>query len=119
MELVINDLTWEVKFMSKESLTFDNLELCGLTQKVELEILLNEELKLDLSYRTIIHELVHAYLWSYGLENNDGYSEENLANFVEGYMKNIGRDADLIFNELCKRRSSDEEVKNKKSNKKG
>ncbi len=102
MELTICGLKWDISFPQQEELSNDNWELCGLTQKVQLKIFICKDLNSDLVYRTIIHELVHAYIWSYGFGDNKDFSEENVANFVEVHARSLLNDADKVFNEYNK-----------------
>ncbi len=84
--MVINGLTWELKMS-------DNIgdNLLGLTEFNEPKILIkNQENKENLS-RTLLHEIVHAYLYSYGLAptKDKVLTEEELCDFIANNLHNI------------------------------
>lgn len=104
MELKIHNLHWEVLFVGPDDkYIMDSVGegACGLTLNSELKILIVNSLPKDLIWRTIIHELVHAYVWTYGL---DGYpmSEESLCNFIETFSESIIETAKAIYNNYYK-----------------
>ena len=72
----------------------------GITSKTQCKIYIDKKLKKDLMYRTIIHELTHAYVWSYGFDQYTNFEEENLCDFIESYGQSILSKADWIFKKL-------------------
>lgn len=56
-----------------ESFDNDGVSCCGLCKKVDKEIIVVNEDNLNEQIATILHELIHAYLWECGLseESND------------------------------------------------
>ena len=60
--MIINGLSWELKLS-------DNIgdNLLGLTEFNEPKILIKNQENKENLLRTLLHEIVHAYLYSYGL----------------------------------------------------
>lgn len=106
IELIINGLHWKIYFIKsrkhfdKLSLSSDDEDDMGLTRKSNCSIIINEGLNDDLLIRTVDHEITHAYCWSYGLDQFNNFSEENVADFIESYARNIIRDSDRVIEEL-------------------
>ena len=48
-------------------------------------------------YKTIKHELVHAYIDSFGMAQHGTFTEEQLADFVESYGEEIASAAKQIL----------------------
>ena len=72
MKFVINNRQWEIKEVSKEWLLeeykkeyADAVYCFGLTRYSKQIIYLNEEMCPDVKRQTLLHELMHCYLWSY------------------------------------------------------
>lgn len=99
MKIKIHDLTWEVRFTDYiENPTDSNEIVCGLTLKTKQVILISVRQSLEIIKRTITHELVHAYIWSYGFENSDPFSEEEMCNFIETHMRDLYNNTEKIYN---------------------
>lgn len=94
LTIKIHDLDWEIVFTEEE------LEetTCGETDKTSLVISLNTNIPEQLLKRTITHELCHAFIWSYGLENSFPLSEEQVCNFIETYIAEIDKLSKYIYN---------------------
>lgn len=56
----------------------------------------------DLMRRTIIHELTHAYFWSYGLTQIETIGEENVCDFIETHGRAILDLADRVYEGIKK-----------------
>lgn len=65
------------------------MEVSGITMKMQQLIVLDVTVSKDMLRRTIIHELVHAFIWTYGLENSKPFTEEQMCNFFETYYQDI------------------------------
>lgn len=107
MNIKIHNLKWRLNFIPNEAMKvfFDGItspELCGFVNRKELCIFIDINLKDDLLKRTIIHELTHAYFWSFGLVNFESLTEEDFCNFMETHASNILELADKIYNEFKK-----------------
>lgn len=103
IKIKINNLEWEVCFVecpngiNKLDIKDTDEHSLGLTRRSCDMILINKDLPYDLMKRTVDHELVHAYLWSYGLSQFQSFSEENVADFFETHARSILRDSRYIL----------------------
>ena len=111
MKLKINDLSWDLAFVQSRNQDSDE-SICGVTRKTRLEIYVNSDMDDTLVYRTIIHELAHAYVWSFGFENFESFKEEDLCNFIESYAKDILSKADDVFGEYKKEKKELKKISN-------
>ncbi len=105
MEIKIQDLTWNIKFVDGIEMEDSDEQLCGVTLKLTQDIIIDYNVTVEMLKRVIIHELVHAFVWSYGLECSKPFSEEQMCSFVETYINEINRLADILEDEAlrCKR----------------
>lgn len=91
MKFKINDLTWKIEFVERDSgfLKFDDPDLvnAGITDWHDLKIYIDQSLSDDMIQRTIIHELTHAFIFSYGY--SDMMNEEEICNFIESHLINL------------------------------
>ena len=117
MNIKIADLTWEVEFEEDLSVLipeqFEIRDGCGLTFPTKLLILINSALPEELLFRTIIHELTHAYIWSYGWDNQEDYTQEDMCNFMETFNIRIYEDARKIYETYHKKLKKSSKNKNK------
>lgn len=92
MECKINGLKWNVFFVDKndDKLLYDGSNNLGVTYYDDLEIYLKTDMSKPLFRQTVIHELVHAFLFSYGihLENSD-VTEEAVCDFCGAHLDKI------------------------------
>lgn len=75
--MIINNLKWNIKFTS----SFDE-SLFGRTDYDELTIFISDKICKQTQLRTLKHELVHAYLHSYGFMFKDNFTREDVCEFV-------------------------------------
>ena len=54
----------------------------GLTVHKERKIYINSDLCLQERYRTLIHELMHAWMWVTGNANHEEYNEDHICEMV-------------------------------------
>ena len=82
----INGLDWKV------CLT-DNLkeDLFGTTNYETLTIYLRKQCVPQNQLRTLMHEIVHAYCYSYGLCFHETYDREQLCEFISHNVHNLTR----------------------------
>lgn len=97
MELKINGLEWKVVFTDKddENLTVDDIQCLGVTHYIPLTIYLNKDLPKCQMKQTVIHELTHAYIFSYGVwlsQDSPDKLEECVCDFVGAYLRRIRND---------------------------
>jgi len=101
MKIKINKLSWTIKAVSKTKMLIEGEEdPLGETQNVEKIILINKDLDKDIAKRTIIHEITHAFIWAYGLDNSLPFDEEQLACFVEVHSGDIIKLSDKCYTKL-------------------
>ena len=77
--------------------TFENETLLGETNNKSAIIRLSNKIDNQLLYSTIVHELVHAYLFECGIYD-DNYTNENVCNFFGAYGKKIIETAEMVYN---------------------
>lgn len=85
--VTINGLEWKLKLGETVG---DGL--LGLTSFDEPTIYIRYQKNRESMFRTLTHELVHAYLFSYGFTNLDDdkkFSEEFICNFIANNVINI------------------------------
>ncbi len=102
--LTINGVRWAVHSCGADAdeLEVEGDEVFGITKFATAEIFVrNEKMSEDIIYRTIKHELGHAYLYSYGMiaETMD---EEDICNFLESHAEHLIRDAKYVFSKRFK-----------------
>lgn len=91
MNIKINGLQWEIFCVSPENkkLELDEVQCLGITYYTEQEIYLNEKLELGLFRQTVIHELVHAFLFSFGYHLECDMVEEAVCDFLGSHLDKI------------------------------
>lgn len=86
----IHNDTWTIKRLSQEELDIKGMvidqHVLGLTEQNTLTIYLSEELPESLERTTLIHELSHAYIFSYNVKSDD---VEDLCDFIGLYGDEI------------------------------
>ena len=101
----INGVPWKIEGCKEDAeiLKEDDEEVFGITYYGKSEIYVRtENVSEKVLYRTIVHELVHAWIYSTGYteaiaaEN----SEESVANFMESYGESLLRMAKKIYKAL-------------------
>lgn len=83
MFIKIHNRKYKVEYETLESET-----LLGETNNKSAIIRLSNKIDNQLLYSTIIHELVHAYLFEYGMPR-DNYNQEDMCNFFGAYGTEI------------------------------
>ena len=106
----INNRQWSVEFF--EDLDDESsLTRMGLTVYADQKIFINRALRYDVLYTTLIHELTHAFRWSYGfiIEDETKYSsshfEEMMANFMECFGEQIIELTRKLYKQLDEERN--------------
>ena len=87
MKIKINNIPWTVNFVH----TGDIDNCIGVTKFRELSIYVATNVEKDVVRTSITHELIHAYVDSYGfiLSDDDKFSGEQLADFIAMNLSNI------------------------------
>ena len=91
MVVNINDLDWQVFFAHSraDKLKLDGTDCMGITYYQEQEIYLNKDLGTDLFRQTVIHELSHAFLFSFGYHLDCEMVEEAVCDFLGSHLDKI------------------------------
>lgn len=92
MEFKINNTEWKIIEESKQEMINlykeqiqpeeDVLFVFGLTNKSYHIIFINEDMCETQKINTLKHELMHCYIWSYGLGNVSDFDEEMVCDIV-------------------------------------
>lgn len=102
MKFTINNSEWEIIELNKEEFlktkkkldeemiekSEENSFVLGFCDNVHHKIYLNKYICKDELKRTLIHELGHCWLWSYGASYN-GYSEDALCDTLSSSFEFI------------------------------
>lgn len=90
--VMINGFAWKVFFVEKthQELIDEKGEqnAYGITTFRECEIYIDYELPDGLMKKTIVHELMHAIAFSYGV-NLNSYSEEDFCDFIGAHFDEL------------------------------
>lgn len=94
MIIKIHGLEWAVNFVpyEHERLEMDGVQCMGVTYFSDLEIYINQELDKTVMRQTVIHELVHAFMFSYGIHvehNNKEIADECVCDFCGAHLGKI------------------------------
>lgn len=102
IEKKINGLVWtiETRSATDAALISDGAMIRGITQCGKQLILLSGDLDQRTARLVILHELVHAYLWSTQARMPDEYTEEEVCEFVARWGRKINDTAEMIVTEL-------------------
>lgn len=107
-EFKINNIDWEISLAD-----YDDIEACGLTTYCEYKIQILKTLKPSQMKSTIIHELTHAFRWSYGnvscmelLNFPSSEVEEYIANTVEVFGERIIKLANILTEKMIEEKEN-------------
>lgn len=94
-------ITWSITFVDPdcERLITDGTPSWGVMYGAEHEIYIDKSLDTQTKYKTLIHELTHAFIFDTQAKEDDLYTEEELCNFVSLYGYLIVDLAEEIMNE--------------------
>ena len=100
----INGVEWKIHEVCGSTVLSDNVALaaCNVVDKA---IYLSQEFDQDFKKVALLHELAHAFVFSYLLERTNNFNEEELCHFVAKYSPQINKLADDYF------KNSDCEIK--------
>lgn len=92
MKFKVNGLTWTVQSVQRDSekLQVNGEDCLGTTYFQDLQIYIDRSLPEILFRQTVIHELVHAFTFSFGvhLVANEG-TEEPVCDFIGAHLDEI------------------------------
>lgn len=102
MIIKINNLNWTVFFVPRkhEKLELEDTQCMGVTYFSDLQIYIDESLSDELIRQTVIHELIHAFLFSYGVHIECSYDkdvEEAFCDFCGAYFDKVQKVANKII----------------------
>ena len=105
-QIYINTLLWQVREEANDVIKIDAEEYgqddtefyCGVCLYPIQTIEINEALCEDQKIRTLKHELVHAWLFSWGMRR-DSYTEEEICEFFANNSTNIELLTEAILEE--------------------
>ena len=80
------------------------VEIYGLTLPAKLGIMVLKSLPYSLFKNTVIHELTHAYLFSYALDSGGEYEmdDEEVCKIMAAYAEDILEDTEMVMEVLAK-----------------
>lgn len=92
MEFMVNGLKWQLFNVPDhdESLFVGGRECLGATYYKKLEVAMNSTLPKELYRQVLIHELIHAFTFSYGVDlvaNEE--TEESVCDFMGAHLDEI------------------------------
>lgn len=91
MKFTVNCLKWVIEYVNADSIVMNNSNglFLGLTEYDSQHISIRSGLSKEMTRQTVVHELCHCFLFSYGI-TCDWYDEEQVCNF-------FGSHADVII----------------------
>lgn len=98
MIVTINNFNWNVSFVK----SFDK-EKFGTTRYLTQEIQVLDSLSREETRRTLIHELTHAFINSYGFGQVDEWGTEVVCDFISTYADSIVKMTDEVIKGLGRR----------------
>lgn len=98
MKVTINNIDWKVYFYKEEA----HEGALGFCKNVSGEIHIRKDMPSYMVKTTIMHEVVHAYLWSHGFVKPDEdatllFSEEQVCDFIGMNYVELTKLADKIY----------------------
>lgn len=101
MKVLINNISWTFNLVkgTDSNLLYDNDFNYGITCYNDACVYVSKDLPNDLRKRTLLHETVHAVLFSYMLRKYESFTEEELADFVAKYFDIIYTITDNVMRE--------------------
>lgn len=99
MEVPINGCFWNIEEIHGQSPCFADGLYFGKTFYIDKKIYINANVSKEEKYKTLCHELTHAFIAEYLLNSGKDirYNEEELCDFVGHYAKYIVTLADKFY----------------------
>lgn len=95
MKIKINNYDWNIKLVPKKEIDGD----LGLCHYADLTIKIGKEQDKQLIKDTILHEIIHAFIFSYGFDKNS-YTNEEITCFFTQNIPNIIKIRDDAIKEM-------------------
>nr|DAY03329.1 MAG TPA: PORTAL PROTEIN [Caudoviricetes sp.] len=91
MRFKANNLSWNIDFVNEDKslMNSDNGMYFGLTEYKSQQISIRTGLSKEMTRETVIHELVHCFLFSFGVCGFTSLNEEQVCNFVGSHLDKI------------------------------
>lgn len=101
----LNSLVWDIHIQPqdafKKQLQEDGVAWLGATLKDRDQIWLWDGIRTpERLRRTIMHEIAHAVIESFGFNQWNAFSEETLADFIESYGAMIADLTDMVIDQI-------------------
>ena len=105
MKITINNMTWSVVFVSQNDMPIkhgnEELLSLGYTSYGDLKIYINKDVDEQVMHKSLIHELTHAYISSFGFTFVT-MTEEIICEFMSYYSTSINQLLKAIVEQLEK-----------------
>lgn len=90
MKIQVNNLEWAVEYKNADSteLLIDNEPCLGYCSLLTQGIYIRKGMSRQLTRETVLHELAHCFMFSYGI-CNERKTEEDLCNFVGAFADKL------------------------------
>ncbi len=92
----INGLIFTILFNSKVEI--DGVDVLGKTDFITMQIYIRKNTPIEHQRKILMHELTHAYIYSYGFDYVE-LNTETMCEFVANYSDAIIRDTNKIMEE--------------------
>lgn len=109
MKFKIQRLEWDIKVVDPSKIEYEDTQSLGETHYADLLIEIADTDNRSKMRSTIIHELTHAFRWTYGHVTSTDIAgwpseevEEQIANTVEVYGEDIINLADVLIDKVKK-----------------
>ena len=98
MKIIVNGIVWKIKYThNRYDLSRDDGTLTwGVTDRSTQEIFIYDRLSPYMRQKVLTHELVHAWIFSYGIYL-DVEQEEFVCSFIDTYAREIIAKADEVL----------------------
>ena len=101
--MTINNLQWEILYDKNI-----NENYLGETDYFKLKININPEIENSMNLgRTVMHEVIHAYLYSFGFSNKNEFQLEEMIEFISHNIENINKLTEIALTELNKTKNKE------------
>ena len=90
MKFIVNKLEWSIKHVNEDKvlLNHEDETFLGLTDYIKQTISIRKGMSEQLTRQTVIHELCHCFLFSFGI-STESYDEEQVCNFFGSHADTI------------------------------
>lgn len=102
MKFLINGRKWELNYCDKYSKELKELteeQVSGITDYYHSKIYILNDLTKDFTIDTIYHELMHAFMFTYGYAQYENYNDENICDMIGAFGKELFTVAEEIIKE--------------------